>query len=123
MFYIYKMIEQIYLLRTYIYIYIYMCVCVCARARICVCLNYNVFKCNGIYHAVYNCKWYSLDPKQGKDLIPFMIKVNEPVYLTAGKVFPVTMAMFSNVRYRASIYIVLISLLNSVKLKIRKYET
>jgi len=37
-----------------------------------------------------------------------MIKVSEPVYLTAGKVFPVTMAMFSNVRYHASFCIIFV---------------
>ncbi|KAH0954176.1 OrU11, partial [Eciton burchellii] len=64
-----------------------------------------IAKCNGIYHAVYDCEWYSLDPKQGKDLILFMIKVSEPVYLTAGKVFPVTMAMFSNLVKTSASYI------------------
>jgi len=46
-----------------------------------------------------------VDPKEAKDLIPFMIKISEPVYLTAGKVFPITMTTFCNVRCRASITI------------------
>ncbi|RLU20942.1 ObirOr5-U27 [Ooceraea biroi] len=53
-------------------------------------------ECNKIYHEVYECEWYSLDPKEAKDLIPFMIKVSDPVYFTAGKIFPVTMAMLCN---------------------------
>ncbi|XP_011350083.1 odorant receptor 43a-like isoform X2 [Ooceraea biroi] len=54
---------------------------------------------NGIHYAVYDCEWYILDPKNAKDLIPFIIKVSEPIYFTAGKVFPITMAMLGNVRY------------------------
>jgi hypothetical protein len=59
--------------------------------------KYNVFKYNEIYHAIYNYEWYSVDPKEAKDLILFMIKVSEPVHLTAGKIFPITMATFCNV--------------------------
>ncbi|XP_026826790.1 uncharacterized protein LOC105286679 isoform X2 [Ooceraea biroi] len=55
-----------------------------------------ISECNGIYYAVYDFEWYYLDPKEAKDLIPFIIKVSEPVYFTAGKVFPVTMAMLCN---------------------------
>jgi len=56
-----------------------------------------IFKFNEIYHAIYDYKWYSIDPKEAKDLILFMIKVNEPIHLTVGKMFPVTMATFCNV--------------------------
>ncbi|XP_011350080.1 odorant receptor 43a isoform X3 [Ooceraea biroi] len=68
---------------------------------------------NGIYHAVYDYEWYSLDPKEAKDLIPFMIKIRDPVYFTAGKIFPVTMAMLCNVIKTAAGYI-------SVLLTLRK---
>ncbi|RLU20443.1 ObirOr5-U28 [Ooceraea biroi] len=51
---------------------------------------------NGIHYAVYDCEWYILDPKNAKDLIPFIIKVSEPLYFTAGKVFPITVAMLGN---------------------------
>ncbi|RLU20945.1 ObirOr5-U22 [Ooceraea biroi] len=64
-----------------------------------------ISECNGIYYAVYEFKWYYLDPKEVKDLIPFMIKVSEPVYFTAGKVFPVTMAMLCNLMKTSAGYI------------------
>lgn len=62
----------------------------------CVC---GFFKCGGIYYAICNYKWYSLDPKKARHIIIFMIKAGEPVYFTAGKVFPMTLSMFCNVRY------------------------
>lgn len=59
----------------------------------------NIFQCNGIHYAVYDCEWFSLDPKEAKDLILFIIKLSEPIYFTAGKLFPITMVMFGNVVY------------------------
>jgi len=66
-------------------------------------LNWIVLKCDGIHYAVYDCEWYSLHPKEAKDLLLFIMKVNKSVYLTAGKVFPVNMLMFSNVRCHINI--------------------
>ncbi|EZA46600.1 hypothetical protein X777_04309, partial [Ooceraea biroi] len=60
---------------------------------------------NGIHYAVYDCEWYILDPKNAKDLIPFIIKVSEPIYFTAGKVFPITMAMLGNLIKTSAGYI------------------
>nr|XP_012220527.1 PREDICTED: odorant receptor 9a-like [Linepithema humile] len=54
-------------------------------------------QCDGIYYAICNYKWYSLDPKKARHMIIFMIKASEPVYLTAGKVFPMTLSLFCNV--------------------------
>ncbi|XP_019889618.2 odorant receptor 43a [Ooceraea biroi] len=62
-------------------------------------------QCNGIYYAVYDYEWYSLDPKEAKDLILFMIKIRDPIYFTAGKIFPVTMAMFCNLLKTSASYI------------------
>ncbi|XP_067205190.1 odorant receptor 9a-like isoform X1 [Linepithema humile] len=53
-----------------------------------------VGQCNEVYYAGYNNKWYSMDPKITKDLLIFLIRGNKPVYLTAGKIFPMTMATF-----------------------------
>ncbi|KAH0954175.1 OrU10, partial [Eciton burchellii] len=62
-------------------------------------------KCNEIHYAVYDCEWYSLNPKVAKDLLVFMIKVSKPVYFTAGKVFPVNMVMFSDLIKTSASYI------------------
>ncbi|XP_011861190.1 PREDICTED: odorant receptor Or2-like [Vollenhovia emeryi] len=51
-------------------------------------------QCDRIYYTVYNQKWYTLEPNEAKDLIPVIIKSRKPVYLTAGKIFPITMATF-----------------------------
>lgn len=60
--------------------------------------KYNyIFKCHEVHYAIYDSHWYSLDPREAKDFIPFMIKVSEPIYFTAGKVFPITMVMFCSV--------------------------
>ncbi|XP_070170232.1 odorant receptor 43a-like isoform X3 [Polyergus mexicanus] len=55
-----------------------------------------VSQCNRIHYAAYSNKWYTLEPKDARDIIFLMIKTSEPLYLTAGKVFPMTMATFCN---------------------------
>lgn len=59
----------------------------------------NIFKCNEIYYAAYSNEWYSVDSKIAKDLLSLLIRGTRPVFLTAGKVFPMTMATFCTVRY------------------------
>ncbi|XP_011861185.1 PREDICTED: odorant receptor 43a-like isoform X1 [Vollenhovia emeryi] len=53
-----------------------------------------VAQCNNIYYAVYSNQWYSMNPKATQNLLLLMIRGSKPVYLTAGKVFPLTMATF-----------------------------
>lgn len=55
-------------------------------------------KCNGVYEAVCECKWYELEPRQARNLLPIMIQASKPLYLTAGKLFPMTMSTFCSVR-------------------------
>lgn len=52
-----------------------------------------------LHYAVYNYNWYTLDPKNARNLIFLMIRSSKPIYLTVGKVFPMTMATFCNVSY------------------------
>jgi len=40
-----------------------------------------------------------MDPKIAKILLLLLIRGTKPVYLTAGKVFPMTMATFCGVKY------------------------
>ncbi|XP_077260499.1 odorant receptor 4-like isoform X2 [Temnothorax americanus] len=51
-------------------------------------------QCNEIYYAAYSNKWYSLDPKLAQDLLFLLIRGAKPIYLTAGKIFPMTMTTF-----------------------------
>ncbi|XP_011879043.1 PREDICTED: odorant receptor 43a-like isoform X2 [Vollenhovia emeryi] len=57
-----------------------------------------IAKCEGIYHAVYNYAWYSLKPNEARNLTMIMIRADRPLYITAGKIFPMTLSMFCSVR-------------------------
>ncbi|XP_019889611.2 odorant receptor 43a-like isoform X2 [Ooceraea biroi] len=62
-------------------------------------------QCNEIHFAVYNHEWYFLDAKEARKLIPFMMRAGQPIYYTAGKVFPITMATFCNLIKTSAGYI------------------
>ncbi|XP_029672546.1 odorant receptor 43a-like [Formica exsecta] len=66
---------------------------------------FDELKCSRIHYAAYSNKWYILDPKEARDIIFLMIKTSEPLYLTAGKVFPMTMATFCNLIKTSAGYI------------------
>ncbi|XP_011861764.1 PREDICTED: odorant receptor 10a-like isoform X1 [Vollenhovia emeryi] len=61
--------------------------------------EFLVAKCDEMYYAAYNNGWYSVDPKLALDLLFVLIRGTKPIYLTAGKMFPITMTTFCNVRY------------------------
>ncbi|XP_050448695.1 odorant receptor coreceptor-like [Cataglyphis hispanica] len=64
-----------------------------------------VVQSKGIYEAACECKWYTLEPKKAKKLLIIMIYANKPLYLTAGKLFPMTMATFCNLLKTSGGYI------------------
>ncbi|XP_029168457.1 odorant receptor 43a-like [Nylanderia fulva] len=64
-----------------------------------------ISQCNGIHYAAYSNKWYTVKPKDARNLISILIRTNEPIYLTAGKMFPMTMATFSNLIKTSAGYI------------------
>ncbi|XP_018303731.1 odorant receptor 43a-like [Mycetomoellerius zeteki] len=64
-----------------------------------------VAQCDQIHRAVYNYKWYTLEPRSAKCLIVLLIRSNKSSYLTAGKVFPMTMATFCNLIKTSASYI------------------
>ncbi|XP_036140556.1 uncharacterized protein LOC114255542 [Monomorium pharaonis] len=55
-----------------------------------------IAQCEGIYHAAYNYEWYMLKPEEARNLIIIMVRVNKPLNITAGKMFPMTLSMFCN---------------------------
>lgn len=57
-----------------------------------------MLKCEAVFRAIYDLKWYKLESKKAKNLILLMIRANEPFRITAGKVIPLTMTTFCNVR-------------------------
>jgi len=51
-----------------------------------------------VYNAVYEFKWYTLEMREARNLIFLLARMNKPLYITAGKMLPMTMATFCSVR-------------------------
>ncbi|KAM0732881.1 hypothetical protein ACS0PU_001042 [Formica fusca] len=64
-----------------------------------------VAQCEGIYEAVCECKWYTLEPKKARNISIIMISAHKPLYLTAGKLFPMTMSTLCNLLKTSGGYI------------------
>ncbi|KYN09027.1 hypothetical protein ALC57_18994 [Trachymyrmex cornetzi] len=61
--------------------------------------------CNEIYYAAYSNEWYSVNPKIAQDLLFLLIRGAKPIYLTAGKMFPMTMMTFCINKNISRVYI------------------
>ncbi|XP_025989883.2 odorant receptor 49b-like [Solenopsis invicta] len=85
-----SMIRFIYLVSIALNVCIHMCL-FCAVGEI------LVTKCEALHQAAYKHKWYKLEPAKTKNLLLIMIRAKKPLYITAGKMFPMTMSMFCNV--------------------------
>ncbi|KAH0954332.1 OrU29, partial [Eciton burchellii] len=59
--------------------------------------EFLVTRCEEIYHAIYEYKWYKLEPQKARILILLMIRTSKPFHITAGKMFPMTMSTFCNI--------------------------
>ncbi|KYQ53701.1 hypothetical protein ALC60_04961, partial [Trachymyrmex zeteki] len=59
---------------------------------------YIFIKCNAVYRAMCDLKWYKLESRKARSLILLMMQAKRPFYITAGKIFPLTMATFCSVR-------------------------
>ncbi|XP_029168676.1 uncharacterized protein LOC114938774 [Nylanderia fulva] len=62
-------------------------------------------KWNGVYEAVCQYKWYNLKSSQARNLLIIMRQTKKPLYLTAGKLFPMTMATFCSLLKTSGGYI------------------
>ncbi|XP_011143385.2 odorant receptor 43a-like isoform X1 [Harpegnathos saltator] len=58
-----------------------------------------IAKCDGVYYATYGLAWYTLKPNQARDMMLMMIRAEKPLYITAGRIFPMTMSLFCSVRH------------------------
>ncbi|EZA58112.1 hypothetical protein X777_01917, partial [Ooceraea biroi] len=83
---------------TFINTFGYMCL-------YCLLGEFLVSQCDGIYEAVCQYEWYELKPKQAKDLLNIMMQTRRPFNLTAGKLFPMTIAMLCNLLKTSGGYI------------------
>nr|XP_031847168.1 odorant receptor Or2-like [Nomia melanderi] len=51
----------------------------------------------GIYDATYECEWLNLKSNEMRSLLLVMTKSKKPLFVTAGKLFPMTMLTFGNI--------------------------
>ncbi|XP_018376862.1 PREDICTED: odorant receptor 43a-like [Trachymyrmex cornetzi] len=52
---------------------------------------------NAVYRAMCDIEWYKLKPSKARNLILLMIRAKYPFYITAGTIFPLTLANFCNI--------------------------
>ncbi|XP_039307921.1 odorant receptor 49b-like [Solenopsis invicta] len=64
-----------------------------------------ITQCDGVYKAACEYEWYNLEPSKAKNLLFIMIHTNKPLYITAGKLFPMTMSTFCNLLKTSGGYI------------------
>ncbi|CAL7946690.1 unnamed protein product [Xylocopa violacea] len=56
-----------------------------------------VSQAEGVYNAAYKCEWTNLKSNKAKKLILIMARAKRPLYITAGKLFPMTMLTFCKI--------------------------
>ncbi|XP_032682171.1 odorant receptor 43a-like [Odontomachus brunneus] len=64
-----------------------------------------IAKCEGVYYATYSFAWYTLKPNQAKNMLLMMLRTEKPLYITAGKIFPMTMSLFCSLIKTSAGYI------------------
>ncbi|KAF3054338.1 Odorant receptor 099 [Nylanderia fulva] len=93
-----SLFHLVYFISTILNLFVHMCL-YCALGEI------LMGQCNDIYYAAYDNEWYLADTKDARNLLPLLIRGAQPVYLTAGKVFPMTMATFCSLLKTSAGYI------------------
>ncbi|XP_025270073.1 odorant receptor 43a [Camponotus floridanus] len=58
-----------------------------------------------IHRATYEYVWYNLEPKTARNLMLIMLRTKKSLYITAGKIFPMTMATFCNLLKTSAGYV------------------
>ncbi|EZA56997.1 hypothetical protein X777_01603, partial [Ooceraea biroi] len=67
--------------------------------------EFLIAQCEGVYQAACEYHWYDLEPKQARNLILLMMRANKPLYVTVGKIFPLTMNAFCSLLKTSGGYI------------------
>ncbi|XP_071626208.1 odorant receptor 13a-like [Temnothorax longispinosus] len=62
-------------------------------------------QCEAVYRAICDLEWYKLESRKARNLILLMVRANEPFCITAGKIFPLTMATFCSLLKTSAGYI------------------
>lgn len=55
-------------------------------------------KCEEVYRAICDLEWYKWKSTQARNLILLMVQIQEPFRVTAGKILPLSMAIFCSIR-------------------------
>ncbi|XP_014468060.1 PREDICTED: odorant receptor Or2-like [Dinoponera quadriceps] len=71
----------------------------------CVAGEFLVTQSEKMHRTIYESEWYIVEPQLAKDLILIMLRANKPLYVTAGKTFPLTMATFCSLLKTSAGYI------------------
>ncbi|XP_011173574.2 odorant receptor 43a [Solenopsis invicta] len=71
----------------------------------CVVGDILIDKAEEVYNAVYNYTWYMRPPKEARDLMMMMIRAEKPLYITAGRMFPMTLSTFCSLIKTSAGYI------------------
>nr|XP_012229928.1 PREDICTED: odorant receptor Or2-like [Linepithema humile] len=67
--------------------------------------EFLIAQCEGVYQAACEYHWYELEPKEARSLILLMARANKPLYVTVGKIFPLTMNAFCSLLKTSGGYI------------------
>ncbi|XP_071626202.1 odorant receptor 13a-like isoform X1 [Temnothorax longispinosus] len=62
-------------------------------------------QCEAVYRAICDLEWYKLESRKARNLILLMVRVSKPFCITAGKIFPLTMATFCSLLKTSAGYI------------------
>ncbi|XP_019695882.2 odorant receptor Or2-like [Harpegnathos saltator] len=81
-----------------VYVLMHMCI-YCAVGEI------LVIQSEKIHQAAYEFSWYNKEPKVAKSLMLIMLRASKPLYITAGKIFPMTMSTFCNLLKTSAGYV------------------
>ncbi|XP_018303739.1 odorant receptor 43a [Mycetomoellerius zeteki] len=65
-------------------------------------------QCNAVYRAMCDLEWYKLESKKARNLILLMMRAKYPFCITAGKIFPLTIANFCSILKTSCGYISLL---------------
>ncbi|XP_019695879.1 odorant receptor Or2-like isoform X2 [Harpegnathos saltator] len=93
-----SMIQLIWFVAAIVYALIHMCL-------YCVVGEILVIQYEKIHQATYEYPWYNKESKVAKNLILIMLCASKPLLITAGKIFPMTMATFCNLLKTSAGYI------------------
>ncbi|XP_039312082.1 odorant receptor 43a isoform X2 [Solenopsis invicta] len=86
--------------------YIFGSLCVLIHTCLyCVAGELLVIQNEKIHRVTCECIWYTLEPKEARNLTLIMVCAKKPLNITAGKIFPMTMSTFCNILKTSAGYI------------------